>query len=125
MRKETICPRCGDKLSVLKRLKLLDESENKSVFKLTASERNQLCALKESDKEEGVIKSFSFYIHPKTLNKLNPNLSQHIVFIDSRRNDIYEKIRDYLLENKRNVSTFYSGGDADFICNFTGNRTRF
>jgi hypothetical protein len=39
----------------------------------------------------------------------------YIVFIDSRRSDLYTEVKEYLVERKLSISSFCTAGDGDFV----------
>jgi hypothetical protein len=94
--------------------RVLDSLANKHYFELSSEDRKIANSLNQ------VIESYSFIINPLTSKKIQPNVSDFIVFIDSRRADVYTQVRNYLNSRKHLFTSYCAIGDADFVIIFRG-----
>lgn len=69
--------------------------------------------------KSGKIKNFTYVINPVFLRKIQPNLETYFLFVDTRRTDYYQKIKDYIISRKKHVTAYLTTGDMDFIVSYT------
>jgi hypothetical protein len=99
---------------------LLATLTDQSYFDLTADDRKLLQGAHDSGKLQ--ITGWSVVPHPKVLEALQsstPALVRRIVTIETLQAKIYSAVRKFLLQANVNVSSYYTGGSADFICDIT------
>ncbi|MBS1593176.1 MAG: DUF853 family protein [Bacteroidetes bacterium] len=91
---------------------------NHSYFHFPKSDRKIIDSLIES----GEIKNVTFVINPSFLEKLFPEINTYFIFIDTRRADFYEKVKEYL-KNRMEIlnSLWYLTGDMDFVISISTN----
>ncbi|HKU73788.1 MAG TPA: hypothetical protein VJR02_07700 [Pyrinomonadaceae bacterium] len=124
-RKSTASPKPKQKpLSVAQRFwqirELLPIIENASYFDLSKDLKKLLGAFQKSTKT-GVpkIEGWSFVLHPKVVGEITSEakkIERYILTIDTRVSSVYFPVRKFLEELESNVTSYYSGGWADFLC---------
>jgi hypothetical protein len=93
---------------------ILPELEERSYFDLSRETKRFLNSSKAHP-----VEAWSFVPHPDIIAALTRQRSQfkrYIFTIDTQRNTIYSPVRDFLLTQDMNISSYDSGGWADFIC---------
>lgn len=91
--------------------------ERKNYFELSTVESTQLHS--DLQRTGSKIEAWSFVVHPDILSRIgngNAQCTRYLITIDTLRSTIYFAVRNFLLAISENVSSYYSGGTADFIC---------
>jgi hypothetical protein len=90
--------------------------ENQPYFDLAPRVRSAIDRLRLASKPR--IEAFSFVPHPDVLNALalSNGSKRYIVTIDTLRSVVYFKVREFLESFEANVSSYYSGGWSDYLC---------
>ena len=89
---------------------------NQPYFNLALRVRSAIDRLRSVSRPR--IEAFSFVPHPDVLNALalSNGSKRYIVTIDTLRSVVYFKVREFLESFEANVSSFYSGGWSDYLC---------
>src|SRR3954463_8466950 len=98
---------------------ILPEIESNSYFDLSDQAKEVLSHFEGTNPDVPRIEAWSFVPHPNVLKAFtgrHRNLRRYIMTIDAMRSKIYIPIRDFLLKQTTNVTSYYTGGWADFIC---------
>ena len=86
-----------------------------SFFQLSPEEQQlATSALKPDGKP--LIEAWSFVPHPLVFSKIGMEIHRYIVMVDTMSSDVYDPVLEFLSRDIPNVSTYYSGGNADFVC---------
>ncbi len=90
--------------------------ENQTYFDLAPRVRAAIDRLRSASTPR--IEAFSFVPHPDVLNALalSNGSKRYIVTIDTLRSVVYFKVREFLESFEANVSSYYSGGWSDYLC---------
>ena len=100
------------------------EFEAKSYFGLGRKAKRIGKALEQS--KELPIEAWSFVPHPDVLGHLEGfDLKRHIVTVDTQSSSVYFPVLEFLLRPHPNVTSLYSGGWADFVCDVQLNKESF
>jgi hypothetical protein len=113
----SVASRASDKSEPLNTLLAsLVDIENQPYFSLPPRVRSAIDRLRSVSRPR--IEAFSFIPHPDVLNALTSSndSKRYIVTIDTLRSVVYFKVRDFLESFEANVSSFYSGGWSDYLC---------
>jgi hypothetical protein len=103
-----------DQISFGKLFQVLPELETKSYFDLEQKTKDIISSLEAKNGDAG-IDAWSFIPHPEIFSKLQ-TISRYIVTIDTISSQVYFSVFEFLRGQKANVSSYYSGGWADFVC---------
>src|SRR5579864_1076725 len=93
---------------------ILPELEERCYFDLSKGTKRFLNSTKLHP-----VEAWSFVPHPDVITALTRQRSQfkrYIFTVDRQRSKIYSPVRDFLLTQDMNISSYDSGGWADFIC---------
>lgn len=96
----------------------------KCYFDLSPTEQATADSAKKPNGQP-LIEAWTFVPHPELFKKLGINFHRYIVMIDTMSSDVYEPVLEFLTQNTPNLSTYYSGGYADFICDLNMLDTNF
>jgi|ERR1035437_8769744 hypothetical protein len=91
-------------------------AKNKSYFSLDKKSEKKII---DQFISNGEIKNFTYVINPAFLKKIQPNLETYILFVDTRRADYYQKIKEYIITRKKQLTSYLTTGDMDFIIYYT------
>lgn len=74
------------------------------------------------------IEAWTFTIHPSVVDALlggDRKLKRFILTIDTLRSTIYAKVKEFLESRTTNITSYYTGGWADFLCDIQMEQSQF
>ncbi|HEV3049705.1 MAG TPA: hypothetical protein VGX50_05315 [Longimicrobium sp.] len=105
-----------------------DELRQSSYFDLSTEARTTIERYEAVGPFVPQITAWTFIPHPLVLRKLfqgEEPLTRYVVTIDALRSSVYQRVKEYLEAQEANVTSYFSGGWADFLCDVQLQRTRF
>jgi hypothetical protein len=102
--------------------------EKSSYFDLSQAAKKALAPFEEVRDGLPAIEAWTFTMHPSVYDAFTvrkAKLKRYIITIDTRTSSIYSPIEAYLRKQVTNVTSFYSGGWADFLCDVQLDETSF
>jgi hypothetical protein len=107
---------------------LLSRAEDRSYFDLPPRIKQMVREFETPAPDLPHIEAWSFVPHPAVIEEFagpDGKLERYILTIDTQRSSVYSPVRDFLKSQNANVSSYYSGGWADFLCDVQMDRVRF
>jgi hypothetical protein len=95
----------------------VQKAETRSFYELDERTKKTLSTLISADGPK--VEAWSFVPHPKVFEVLagsGERLQRYIVTIDTQSSAVYEPVRSFLQSQRSNISAYFSGGWADFLC---------
>jgi hypothetical protein len=107
---------------------LMPKIERKNYFELDKSARQLLANFEGTSNGTPKIEAWTFTLHPTAISALRPEdrqLKRFILTIDALRSNVYETVKDFLETRKANITSYYTGGWADFLCDIQMDQASF
>jgi hypothetical protein len=107
---------------------LTPKIERQSYFELDKSARQVLANFEGATNGRPKIEAWTFTLHPMVIEALLPEdkkLKRFILTIDALRSTVYESVRVFLETRTANITSYYTGGWADFLCDIQMDQAGF
>lgn len=107
---------------------VLPELESRSYFELDRQTKKLLANFEGIRNGLPTIEAWTFTLHPLVIEAFigrDKPLKRYILTIDTLRSTVYTPVKDFLENHKTNITSYYTGGWADFLCDLQMDQQSF